>query len=506
MPRRALGWLACAVGFMLLLPFVTGAAEPIQMSMAGFDGDESSHRWETNAFFSRMEKQTGIHFTFDQYTDFSAWQAAKGKMFEGGPLPDVLLKAELTTQELLRYTQSGQIIDLKPLLEENAPHLWALLTQNPEWMKAITLPGGKIGALPSLAPLPVQNAMWINQQWLDTLGLPMPTDRESLTETLRAFQQRDPNQNGKQDEIPLSFLGVWDLKFLSHAFGVAVNDYNVYVEDGQVRCWPMETSFLDLLGYLRGLYTEKLLDPNGFFAVDMFRTSTEEKAPAVYGVFFGPNPLTLTRYESSQEYVLMPPLAYGGKQIYRDLYGSVMRGVFAITSACEDPGALLRWVDILYTPEGAIQAMAGEEGVDYLLDEEGRWQWAGMEGGAPPSLQDMSVSDTGNMPWLFPQAFYNRFAEDGVVRINGELEKLQPFVVRPFPDIVLDEKQSERAAAWQAELGPYVDSAFARFVLGQWELTPDRIEAFSAGLRQRGAEDMAAFWQQVYDGFAPANQ
>ena len=113
-------------------------------------------------------------------------------------------------------------------------------------MEAITLPNGKIGALPAIHSASTQDVLWINQIWLNNLGLDMPTDRESL--------KQDPNQNNKKDEIPLGFLGPWELKFLSSAFGVVVNDYNIYLaEDGTVHFWPDEDSFFELAAWLKEL-------------------------------------------------------------------------------------------------------------------------------------------------------------------------------------------------------------------------------------------------------------
>ena len=138
----------CLALCVLFLPLAVANAEAT-FSMAGYDGEDSNHDWETNQFFVRMQERTGISFTFQEYKSSAEWQKAKDQMFAAGELPDVLFKASLTSEELIRYTESGQLIDLKPLLEENAPHLWALLTENPEWMEAITLPNGKIGALPA---------------------------------------------------------------------------------------------------------------------------------------------------------------------------------------------------------------------------------------------------------------------------------------------------------------------------------------------------------------------
>ena len=123
----------CLALCVLLLPVAAATAETT-FSMAGYDGEDSNHDWKTNQFFARMQERTGISFTFQEYKSSSDWQKAKEQMFATGELPDVLFKASLTSEELIRYTDSGQLIDLKPLLEENAPHLWTLLTENPDWM------------------------------------------------------------------------------------------------------------------------------------------------------------------------------------------------------------------------------------------------------------------------------------------------------------------------------------------------------------------------------------
>ncbi|NCB06439.1 MAG: hypothetical protein EOM69_13080, partial [Clostridia bacterium] len=117
--------LLCCVMLLFAVPVVAQADAVYRM--AGFDGDSSSHTWESNGFFTRMQARTGISFTFDEYTDYTKWQTAKQTMFASGDLPDVLFKAALTTREQITYHESGMLLDLKPLLAEKAPHLWALL-------------------------------------------------------------------------------------------------------------------------------------------------------------------------------------------------------------------------------------------------------------------------------------------------------------------------------------------------------------------------------------------
>lgn len=497
MMKRITALLLCAV---LALTAFSAVAETYRM--AGFDGQDSEHDWTTNKFFTRMEARTGLSFTFDQYTDASKWQAAKDAMFaEDGQLPDVLFKAALTTEELLRYTESGQIIDLAPLLEENAPNLWALLQEHLDWLSAITLPNGKIGALPTLQTLAPQDPIWINKDWLDKLKLEMPTDMDSLREVLIAFRDRDPNGNGKKDEIPMTFLGPWELKLFSHAYGVAVNDYNIYLdEEGQVHYWPLEDSFIQLATTLHSFYQEGLLDPNGFQTTDSLRRLTDDDSAVTYGAFFAPTPLNVLTTTMAKSYVVLDPLTYEGDQVYRDLVGQVTRGAFAITSACEDPAALLRWVDVLYTEEGAAEAMLGIAGEDYVISEAGRWNWkGGTENMSLTTFNELSIYDTGSMPWLFPQDFYEKYTDTEVIRLNDELKRFSQFVQKPFPDVSLTGEQRQEALRLQSQLGEYVDVALARFVLGELSLDEEGIAAFRAELKSRGAEEMTAFWQNIAD-------
>ena len=215
----------------MALPTAFAAEAPIML--AGLEAASSSsstqaqHDWDTNLFFQTMQEKTGIAFSFTEYVSREAWTEAKTEMLAGEvAMPDMFFKAELTPQETLAFYEAGKLIDLRPYLAEYAPHVWALLEANPEWLEAVSLPDGAIVALPSINELTPNNTMWINKTWLDRLKMAAPTTAEELTEVLRQFRDRDMNQNGsRNDEIPLSFVSMWDLRFLAHAFGINADDY-----------------------------------------------------------------------------------------------------------------------------------------------------------------------------------------------------------------------------------------------------------------------------------------
>ncbi len=482
-------------------------AEDGAYTVKGLDGDGSTHDWATNKFFPLMERTTGVKLEPTGYTDRTKWQAEKDRMFSQNDLPDMLFKAELSDIELQRYLQSGQLIDLKPLLPQYAPNLWALLQAHPDWLSAITLPDGRIGALPTLNTARTQNAMWINQAWLDKLELTMPTTADELEKVLLAFKTGNPNGNSSEDEVPLTFLGAWDLKYLAHAFGLIANDYNVFVDEaGKVQYLAAQEEFYPFVCWLKKLNSEGLMASDGFTTADALRQITDDGKATVFGMLLGPTPMNLVSFKSSSEFVLLPPLTCDGKQVYRDLYGEVMRGTFAITSACRSPETLLGWVDTLYTEAGGRIVLAGEETVDYTIAEDGTWKWNVSDEDLSYMLADTVLYTTGNTPWLFPTDFYNRYGDENATRINRELSKLDGLAKRPFPYFTLTQEQRDTILPLQSALGETLDRWMSKAIIGEQELSEESYAALLNDLEQKGLSDFLAFWQGVADSYSEGAQ
>ena len=264
---------------------------------------------------------------------------------------------------------------------------------------------------------------------------------------------------------------------------------------------PDQDEYITLLQNLSSLYAAGLMDTDGFYTADTLRTVSDSDADATYGVFFGPNPMNLLTYDLATQYALLMPLAYNGTQIYRDFDSSIMRGAFAITSACDDPAALLGWVDVLYTEEGATEAMAGIAGEDYIVDEDGTWNYANAEANSSYILYDLTIYDSGTMPWRFPLKFYRSYENKELTSISQQLTELQKYLVTPFPTAyTLTPAQEAEIDPLQDALGRYVDESLARFVLGEWDVQDaDTIAAYKAGLRENGMDAFLAFWQGIAD-------
>ena len=496
--------ILCAMMMLVLcalcVPYAL-AEEPssAQYVMAGFD-DTQYRDWSNNQFFFRMEERTGMRFVYRQYTDTAQWEKAKADMTADGSLPDVLFKAALTTQECLRMRENGVLIDLKPYLEENCPNLWTILQEHPEYLEAITLPDGSIAALPYINSHPVQNYMWINQAWLDALRLDKPATAQELVDVLTAFKTRDPNRNNKKDEIPMGFLGPFDLKFLGHAFGLVANDYNIFVDGGQVKFMPLEENFRLFMTWCRDLYAEGLLDKNGFSLADTMRQVSDDKAVATYGIILTSVAADLFRVSWATDYTLLNPLIYEGKQIYRDFTGPVLRGTFAVTSACKEPEKMLQWVDYLYSEEGAILATSGLENVDYVVDGDHTWRLTDSVQGNSFFTSQTLIDGGGTLPGILAADFQRRFGTEPYIRMLLDAQDdFNQYTVMPFPYCALTDAQLEKVSGMQQEIGYYVDMQIARWVLGEEEITDETFAAFETTLNEKGLPAFLQFWQDVLD-------
>lgn len=101
---------------------------------------------------------------------------------------------------------------------------------------------------------------------LDQLDLKVPATLQEWEEVLVAFRDRDPDGNGKKDEIPLLFDP--KLADYGHAF---IGAYGItstfYMDGGKIKYGPIDPKFKDYLTPLNRWYTEGLIDKD-FATID----------------------------------------------------------------------------------------------------------------------------------------------------------------------------------------------------------------------------------------------
>jgi len=104
-----------------------------------------------------------------------------------------------------------------------------------------------------------RNGFGIRQDWLDNLGLNVPTTIDELYDVLWAFTNQDPNNTGLNDTFGLGVAmhaGPWDM--MQMWFGVP-NGWGV--RDGELVPAHMTEEYDEALRWFRRLYSEGLVNP-----------------------------------------------------------------------------------------------------------------------------------------------------------------------------------------------------------------------------------------------------
>ncbi|MDQ1913480.1 extracellular solute-binding protein [Paenibacillus sp. GD4] len=178
-------------------------------------------------------------------------------------LPDILRPIGGVEQTLIGQ---GGALPLDDLLPKYAPNVWKNIPKEAWDIVRSASPDGHIYYIPKVFLVP-ERAPMIRKDWLDKVGMQMPKTTEEYKEVLKAFRDKDPNGNGKKDELPTSGreFGKW-MDHLFGMYGVAMwegnPEWDIY--DGKIQYAGVTPNMKAAIAYIRELYAEKLLDNETF--------------------------------------------------------------------------------------------------------------------------------------------------------------------------------------------------------------------------------------------------
>ncbi|WP_407271570.1 extracellular solute-binding protein [Radiobacillus sp. PE A8.2] len=478
--------------------------ESITLEMMG-KSSPVQPEWSEMGFFQVMEEKTNIQFEFrsasaDDYTQ------NKQLAFASLDLPDLFYGGELTLAEEADYGSQGMLIPLEGLIDEYAPNLKKLMEEDPAIKASITTPDGHIYALPGIdknitSRTPI---MWMNQPWIDELGMDTPTTMEEFYELLKAMKEQDPGNVG--DVIPLTANSPADLRLgLLPNFGI-VQDDGIYEEDGVVEYAWVQDEYKAYLKYMNRLYTEQLLDNQ------MFSHNWEQfiaKGPQV-GIL-STWPIVQLGYADPAEglnYPVLPPMTSetNDEKLTLGMH-EIRRGRAAITSENEHPEATMRWIDqAAYSEEGTILSRLGIEGETYEWNDEGQWQLLSQDGLSTTETNAKHAPGVGtNVPMNLTAEFFEQ--EGGnptILKIYEWIqEELIPYARTPFPLVYYTEEETEKINTVKPDIKSYFEQMEAKFITGA-ESIDDSWAEYVSTLEDLGIGDIVDANQSAYDRWEEA--
>ncbi len=242
-----------------------------------------------------------------------------------------------------------------------------------------------------------RKGIFIRKDWLAKVGKEIPTTWEELYEVAKAFTLEDPDGNGVNDTYGLTGDGVGNLRFFFASVGHS-NRYWVKQEDGTWIHGALMKDNVPILGWLRKMYDEKLIDPElgsttwqaslQKFSANQFgmciRNADADWINNVMVNFYGAANPDINPFD---RLTLIPALALDkDTPIRMEGYVSAMCATqFASTLSDEKLERFLTFYEYLLTPEGRMLRM-GFEGVDYTVEADGTIKKVRNEQGAAVDL------------------------------------------------------------------------------------------------------------------------
>lgn len=516
---------------MILCSLLTGCGEKKTAEVeggklkVGIPQKVSITDYNDNAFTKYLEENTGVDIEFvyfsstaSEYKQQLALMASSNEEF-----PDVLTGFYgLGVGTVNSYGQDGYFLDLTDLIDKHADaYKKAYGEQDKKIQKFITQKitdpdTGKIYALPYVGMVTedsIQSLMYINQKWLDAVGMKAPTNLDELYSVLQAFRTQDPNGNGQADELPmLGADAMMNYVINAYIYYEQAHPYNV--EDGKVYAPFITEEYRDALRHLNKLCKEGLYSDLSFTVTnktELKNLYTPTNGVAQVGIIWGhPQVNTNTFSDVLEQYTALDALGDAtGKGGYNVVSDDIVNLSTFITKDCENPELAIKFCDFFYEEETVIRARRGEKDVDWK-EKPGK-DYTGEE--VPVYVINSQAFFEGNKTWgqmhsgiLTRQNFSTNIETDDqgearTIRLLAEsrvyLDKarLKEDTVR---NLVYTNAEYEIKDQYEATLNNYVKEQAKLFVMGTKNIDSDW-DAYLKQIEDLNLKGVLEMKQKAYD-------
>jgi len=431
-----------------------------------FEGDMDMNDNEWSRFYQDAFPEYDIVWNI---VPSAGYAERKNLIMASRDMPDIIAS---TQNDIVVWADQGLIQPLDDVIAEHIP-LWDGIV-TPLNSHEFGLYRDQMWAFTS--PLNAKHngpAPYIRQDWLDNLGLDMPTTPEELLRVAEAFTFQDPNRSGKDDTWGMGGVrGLERMNFAFNPFGIVYGYDDWTTVDGKVTPHFILPGMKDSLAYIKQLFDAGVIDPDSF--VQDADKQWEKIRQGSYGIFEmfanGVLNVALPAMKQLDESVDMrqiypPVVGPNGTQVVRTANRS-NSGLWTAPITNQHPEAFARVFQWLL--EGAADTVnfGNLEGVSYR--QVGDFQWE-MGRQADPSFYRMNYR-------LMHSISSHAASDEGVYRFwqtmadNGITTEDYPLFIRSQIEYGLADDyfiKSRVAIDKMPELETYFDELAVDIILGR---------------------------------------
>mgnify|MGYP001270271815 CR=1 FL=1 len=411
-------------------------------------------------WLQKAEDDAGVEIKWQEIS--SDWSQKKGTLLASGDIPDLIVgQGAISDADYAQF--SGLFQDMTDLIQQYAPNVQTMFDEKPVTRTISTQPDGKIYGLPKYQRYwpGTGTRQYINQQWLNKLGLQMPTNWDELYNVLEAFKKEDANGNGDpNDEIPMDFapvgtggFGFFQPTVLLGSTGITMSDdsfQGYFVENGVVKNFVTDERYKQMVEFLHKCYEAGLINPE-VFTQDYTKFQANGRGSgdtAKVGFTFGWGSSDRFGNVLPQQYASVPPLKVSADSdvqlswSYDYNFMNYAGNMIEMSAKAKDKAAAMRFINELYNPTVSMQVLFGSIGPnikdngdgtysvlppqDPKMDP-GTWKWTSTWGDAGP----MYLADSLNLS--LPQDMAEVLEEEQPLRsVLDQIDEDKDYYPGPF--------------------------------------------------------------------------
>ena len=477
--------------------------------------------------FKRLEEETNVHVDWTAISSDQWGDKISLNMANANTLTDFVFTAGFGDNDLIRYADQGVIVPVEEYIDNYMPNLKAVFDKYPEYRTMCEDADGHIWALPWIEQLGSEktaiqtvgnNMTFINQKWLDFLGLETPTTVDEFEQVLLAFQEHAPELQKEfgidGDIIPMScIVNDQDPNLLINGFGDGIGDVDMgqhiaVTDDKKVICTATTDGFRKGVEWLHKLYAEGLIDPECF--TQDWSTYVAKGKSHRYGVCFT---WDVANIDNIQDYVPLKALKADTVNVTPQngsFTSGFDRGRCVVTSVCKNPAFVCAWLDKMYDPFQSPQNNWGTYGEDDDFDifelsenEDGEKMLKHAPLGDASPVEVREAECVGG-PLAVLDEYYGKYVtcpDDAQYRLDWIKDYYTDDMhcKYVYPRVFMSSEDTEKLSAIQTDLVSYLNSSKAEFIRDG--ITDDSWNAYINQVDSYGLDQYLEIYQKYFDDF-----